>query len=95
MRTAERYPEFAGGWIVIDARQAPSLRHAIGARIWRQRRSAEAFAQRSKNRLGRQESQHIHVVPVEGQTEIFALAYIDADGVVVHYDGTIRMEGRG
>lgn len=93
-KTAEKYPEFKDGFIVIDARSAPRLANAIGSRIWKRRSAADAMARRAKFSLARLDAQYIHVVPVEGQTDVFALDYIGADGVVVKKDGTIRLEVR-
>lgn len=92
-RTADRYPAFKDGWIVIDARDAPRLANAIGSRIWRQRKAADAFAQRCRNNLARLEAQYIHVVPVDGQNAVFALDFIGADDVIVGANGYIRIGG--
>ena len=90
MRTAARYPAFAEGWIVIDARDAPSLRNAIGSRIYKSARGAAAKLSRSKSM--REDALNLHAVPVDGANGVYALDYIDADGVVVRRDGSIRLE---
>lgn len=41
------------------------------------------------------EMQHVKVVPVDGQNDVFALGYIDAAGVTVAADGTIRIMAGG
>lgn len=91
MRTAERYPAFAEGWIVIDARDAPSLRNAIGCRIYKSARGAAAKLQRARVGVPG-DAGYLHAVPVDEPNGVFALSYIDADGVVVRPDGTIRLE---
>lgn len=93
MKTADRYPAFADGFIVIDDRDAPSLRHAIGARIYRRRTAALAMQERSRRGLNPEIQPHIMVVPVDGSNGVFVLDYIDADGVTVGLAaGTIRLE---
>jgi hypothetical protein len=91
MKVSETYPAFKDGFIVIDVRKAPTLRQAIGARIFRTRKAADVFAQRVKQQRVRLEAQHVHVVPVEGPTDVFALDYIDATGVIVDRVGAIRI----
>ena len=90
MRNAERYPAFAEGWIVIDARDAPSLRNAIGCKIFKTARGAGAKLRAA--RLARLDAEYLHAVPVNEPSGVFALDYIDADGVVVRPDGSIRLE---
>lgn len=86
MRTAKQYPEWAKGWIVIDGREAPSLEHAVGSQIFHSKRGAEA--RRSKVAVFRE---HLHVVPVDGKSEVFALDYIDCSTVVVSVTGKITL----
>ena len=87
--TASLFPAFTGGWIVIDARDAPRLANAIGCRIYKRRHAADAKLAISKH--GRSDSEYLHVVPVDGPNGIFALDFIGADGVTVRPNGEIRI----
>ena len=91
MKTAERFPKFAAGWIVIDTADAPRLANAIGSRIWRRRTHAVAFAEKSRVMRSVPDMRRIQVVPVDGPNQWFAVDYIDADDVTVRPDGQIRM----
>lgn len=99
MRTADKYPAFKDGWIVIDDRNAPSLRHAIGCRIYKTPRAAIAKSARAVRGLAIRDAIHLRVVPVDGESRdpsgerVFATDYIDAEGVTVRPDGTIRLNG--
>lgn len=89
--TATLFPAFASGFVVLDARGAPSLRRAIGSRVFLRRTSAESFARRTRSGLARNDAEHVHVVPVDGPNDVFALDYVDAAGVVVGANGYIRI----
>lgn len=87
--TAERFPDFAEGWIVIDARDAPTLANAIGSRIYKTARGCSAAWARACR--GRSDGKYIHAVPVNGPNGVFAIDYIFAGDVIVNKDGVIRM----
>ena len=90
--TASLFPAFAGGWIVIDACDAPNLTNAIGSRIFKSQRGAEAARDKARRFLRAPDvGERIHAVPVDGPNGIFALDFIGADGVTVRPNGEIRI----
>lgn len=91
MKTADAFPAFKDGLIVIDDRDAPSLRNAIGSRIYRRRSAANGAFERACVMLSVPEMQHIKVVPVDGKNSVFALDYIDDGDCVVSADGAVRV----
>ena len=91
MTTADRFPAFANGWIVIDARDAPRLANAIGCRVYKTERAARALRERVAR--WRNDAEYLHAIPVRGRNTAFALPFVFADDVTVSADGTIRKIG--
>jgi hypothetical protein len=88
--TAVLFPKFAKGFIVINVCDAARLANAIGARIWLRRSQADAARDRARGSLLAWAAKDIHVVPVDGPNEHFALPFVVADNVSVNSDGWIR-----
>jgi hypothetical protein len=84
-------PEYADGFVAIDVRDPPSLRHAIGSRIYKRRSAAEGRATLAR-RGNPTDADHYHVVPVEGPSEHFAVDHLDAEGVTIGANGYLSME---
>lgn len=90
LRVGDVAPRFRDGWIVIDARATPNLRHAIGSRIYLSKRAASAACMRAQFALPG-DAAHLHVVPVEGINPVFAMPDIDASGIIIAHDGALRL----
>ena len=86
---ADRYPKFAGGFVVIDSRDAPRLANAIGCKIYLRRSAADARLASAKQ--FRTDADYLHVVPVVGKNDVFALPALFCDDVIIDDNGQIRM----
>ena len=73
------------GYVILDARRpSPSLRHAVGSRVYMTRRGAEA--RMAEARLGRapEDAASLAVVPAED---------VDCEGVTVGANGYLSYAG--
>jgi hypothetical protein len=79
--------------VVLDVTGAPRLANAIGYHVYRTRSAADKRCENARAFLTAQ-APYIHVVPVDGPNEHFALPFVLADGVRVNArTGEIRSKG--